>query len=159
MSEKDEAVCPFCKEKVSPEARKCPHCLMPIPPNPQHDGTCPICKETIDPQATRCPHCKSWVSGSQATPPELPRPLHRVSNQFLASLLTAILSGKLDVDESLTIPPPQPPQPPPDVFCQNVEIYDGPMVVIMRRCYDRETGKLVSEKPVGRYSLLDETAR
>lgn len=164
MSEKDEAVCPFCKEKVRPEARKCPHCLMPIPPNPQHDGTCPICKETIDPQATRCPHCKSWVSGSQTIPPELPRPLYRVRRRSVPialppASLDRIVPDTIIVDGDVYWVEHEPSQPPPEVFCRNVTIYDGPMVVIERRCYNRETGKLVSRKVVGRYSLLDDTAR
>lgn len=152
MAEKsEEAVCPFCRVGISPEARKCPHCLVLVPPRPEHGGTCPLCKEAIHSQATRCAHCKSWIGRSQPTlADDVPGYASQRGAGLLETVLSDALSGKGPRDDLLSVPPP------PRMYCINEERRNGPIVVIVRKCYDWETGKLISEKPVGRYLLVDD---
>ncbi|GHE25435.1 double zinc ribbon domain-containing protein [Streptomyces hydrogenans] len=60
MAAEEQGVCPYCKERIDPEATRCPSCgSRTAPTAPGHDGTCPYCKEAVHPQAVVCKHCRS----------------------------------------------------------------------------------------------------
>ena len=61
----EERTCPFCKERVRSDARKCMHCASRLEPlRPSHEGTCPYCKGQINPEAVKCKYCKSDLGGT-----------------------------------------------------------------------------------------------
>ena len=74
MSDQEPATrpCPFCKEDIMAEARRCKHCLATIlPAVPVHHGICPYCKESIHPEAIRCKHCRANLA--PGVPPGWPQ--------------------------------------------------------------------------------------
>ncbi len=56
--------CPFCREKVHPEALKCPYCRewLPLAFKREMVRPCPHCGEIIRTIAKLCPHCRHPVS-------------------------------------------------------------------------------------------------
>lgn len=85
LSSGDRVICPYCREKISPEATRCPKCQAAVhtpkgntAPTHQRPGdwcqpkpdskTCPFCAETIKAEAKVCRFCGRDLPAIEKTP-------------------------------------------------------------------------------------------